>query len=255
MRIKTIKLFKIMPSRFSRYKQKIGFGNALKLYKHAKGIRESEIQFSFLEHPVCIRSIYSDIAIFEQIFIDREYDIEVAFSPKNIIDLGANVGYASLFFNAKFPQAKIIAVEPEANNFKQAQKSVASYKNIQLFNGAIWHNNENLFLVDNGLGEAGFMINSTEGSQRIKAYTIPELMNLMGASEIDILKIDIEGAEKEIFENDTTAWLPKTKVVIVETHDRYRKGTSKAVFAAMNQYDFSLTLSGENLIFTNNDLV
>ena len=244
-----------MPSRFSKYKQKIGFINALKLYKHAKGNSDSQIQFSFLEHTVHFRNIYSDIAIFEQIFIDKEYDVEVAFSPKTIIDLGANVGYASLFFNSKFPQAKIIALEPEANNFKQAQKNVASYKNIQLLNGAIWHNNDELFLVDNGLGEAGFMINATEGSQSIQAYTIPELMKLMATNEIDILKIDIEGAEKEIFENNTASWLPKTKIVIVETHDRYRIGTSKAVFAAMIQYNFSLELSGENLIFTNNDLV
>jgi FkbM family methyltransferase len=243
-----------MPSRFSKYNTELGFINALKLYKCAKAKVNSKIQFSFLQHPVFLRNIYSDIAIFEQIFIDKEYNVDIAFTPKTIIDLGANVGFASLYFNTKYPTAQIVAVEPEPNNFLQAKKNVEHYKNITLLNGAIWHNNDTLFLVDNGLGEAGFMVNDGKGTIEIKAFTIPNLMEIMNANIIDILKIDIEGAEKEIFENNTDLWLPKTKIVIVETHDRYRKGTSKAVFSAMNKYDFSLTLSGENLIFTNNNL-
>lgn len=244
-----------MASRFLKYNQELGFINALKLYKCAKAKVSSKIQFSFLQHPIFFRNIYSDIAIFEQIFINKEYHVNIAFTPKTIIDLGANVGYASLYFNAKYPTAQIIAVEPEVNNFLQAKKNVEHYKNIALLNGAIWHNNDKLFLVDNGLGEAGFMVNAGDGVNEIKAYTIPNLLEMMNAKTIDILKIDIEGAEKEIFENNIDLWLPKTKVVIVETHDRYRKGTSKAVFSAINKYDFSLELNGENLIFTNNNLV
>jgi FkbM family methyltransferase len=243
-----------MPSRFSKYKHVIGFSNALKLYSIAKAKVEKHVKFSFLPHPIYFRKNYSDLAIFEQVFINKEYDVKLNFTPKNIIDLGANVGYASLYFNYKYPNANIIAIEPETNNYNQAKKNLAPYNNIKLLNGAVWHNNDDLFLVDNGLGEAGFMVSDNKGNSTIKSYTINDLQKQLNTSEIDIIKIDIEGAELEIFENNND-WIKQSKVIIVETHDRYRKGTSKAVFKAIIEHDFSLELSGENLIFTNNKLL
>ena len=60
---------------------------------------------------------------------------------------------------------------------------------------------------------------------------------------------------KEVFEKDTDYWLPKTKAIFVETHDRMRKGSSKAVFNAISQYNFSFSTSDENLVFINEDLL
>ena len=244
-----------MPSRFSLYTSKLGFSDGLKFYRHIKSNKPTSIKFSSLLHPVHFRGIYSDKAMFEQIFVHKEYNVPVDFSPKTIIDLGANVGYASVYFANRFPDAKIFAVEPEENNYQQAKKNTEAYPNITLVKGAVWHKSEHISVVDNGLGEAGFMIISGEGPNSVKAYTVQEIMGLMGTNSIDILKIDIEGAEKEIFETGAEDWVPKTKVLIVETHDRYKKGTSKAIFNTIGQYDFSLELSGENLILHNNQPV
>ena len=73
-----------------------------------------------------------------------------------------------------------------------------------------------------------------------------------GITVLDLVKIDIEGAEKELFENGYEKWLPKTRVLVVELHDRMKPGCSKSVFSAICQYDFSFSHKGENLIFTNN---
>ena len=73
--------------------------------------------------------------------------------------------------------------------------------------------------------------------------------------QIDILKIDIEGSEKEVFQHGYADWLPKIKVLIIELHDRMVPGASAAVFSAINQYDFSVDIKGENLVFTNNRLL
>ena len=71
----------------------------------------------------------------------------------------------------------------------------------------------------------------------------------------DIVKLDVEGSEKEIFSENYEGWLPKKKVLIVELHDRMKKGCRKAVFQAISRYDFSLQVAGENLVFTNNQAV
>jgi len=172
-----------------------------------------------------------------------------------IFDLGANVGYASIYFANKYPNAKIFALEPEINNYVIAQKNTANYPNITLIKGAVWNKLEDLNLVDNGFGEGGYMVEKGLGNNVVRGYTIDEIMKLMNITTIDILKIDIEGAEKEIFETNFENWIPNTKVIIVETHDRYKKGTSKAIFNTIGKYDFSLELSGENLVLINNNLV
>ena len=61
--------------------------------------------------------------------------------------------------------------------------------------------------------------------------------------------------QKEIFSNGYEEWLPKTKILIVETHDRFTKGSSKAVFTAISKYDFSCAIKGFNMIFTNQELI
>ena len=55
----------------------------------------------------------------------------------------------------------------------------------------------------------------------------------------------------EVFESNTEGWLPKTRVLIIELHDRMKPGCSKAVFNAIGKHNFSLDMKGENLIFTN----
>jgi FkbM family methyltransferase len=244
-----------MASRLSKYINKLGFKDGWKFYAAVKKQVANNVQFSFLNHPVFFRGIYSDYAMFEQIFIEKQYQLPITINAQSIIDLGANVGYASVYFANKFPSAKITALEPEKNNHATALTNTKNYANITLLHGAVWDKSEDINLVDNGLGEAGFMVEKGSGNNIVRGYTVEEIMQLMNITTIDILKIDIEGAEKEIFETNYENWIPNTKIIIVETHDRYKKGTSKAIFNTISKYDFSLELSGENLILINNNLV
>ena len=71
-----------------------------------------------------------------------------------------------------------------------------------------------------------------------------------GFDEIDLLKIDIEGAEKEVFgAPDVDEWLSKVKVLTIELHDRMKRGCSYEFFKAMSKYHWHFALRGENLIF------
>jgi FkbM family methyltransferase len=244
-----------MASRLPSLVKKFGYLNGIKLYYHIKFKSKAPISIPGLKHPIHFRGVMADVYMFEQIFVDDQYKIEVPFGPKVIIDLGANVGFASIYFANRFPDAKILAVEPDAGNYEAAKRNTAAYSNITLIQGAVWHTTESINVIDSGHGEAAYMIEKGEGKNMVKAYTLKDIMEMMKVSSIDILKIDIEGAEKEIFETGAEAWVPVSKLIIVETHDRYKKGTSKAVFNTISRYDFSLEVSGENLAFYNNDLV
>lgn len=243
----------ILGSRLPSYIGQRGLVQGLRLYSHFKRNLKTPIKLPWLKHAVRFRG-GGDAKIFEQIFIDREYEFPISFEPRSIIDLGANVGYAALFFANRYPGAQIFSLEPESSNFEQAVLNTKLYPNIRMVQGAVWHEPAMINLVDKGLGEASFMVESGPGQNDIRAYTCAEIMEMMQIETIDILKIDIEGAEKNLFELNYQSWLPRTRVLMIETHDRYREGCSQSVYDAIGQFNFSKDQRGENLIFCNLDL-
>lgn len=236
---------------FYHYK-KFGKGGIYLLQK-IKNPSKELIQFSIkgLDHPLYLRNHSSDLPTFYQIFSFKQYRLKNKIQPRFIIDCGANVGYSSIYFSSVYPDATIIAVEPEISNFEMLVKNTASYKNIKCIQKGIWNKSTNLEIVDNGGGYWNFRTKEVahKNNNTIKAISIDDIVTLYNIDSIDLLKIDIEGAEKELFEANYEHWLPLTKVMIVELHDRLKKGCSKSVFSAVVNYDFVLGHKGENLIF------
>ncbi len=131
-------------------------------------------------------------------------------------------------------------------------KNAKPYPNITPVQSALWNRREVIHVEDRGYGQRGFMIDRDGKGITLQAASIADLMQEYKLPHIDILKMDIEGSEKEVFEEGYSHWLPRTKCLIVELHDRMKPGCSKALFKALVQYDFSMSIRGENLIFTNN---
>ncbi|MEJ7770217.1 MAG: FkbM family methyltransferase [Chitinophagaceae bacterium] len=201
-------------------------------------------------HPVFLRNNTSDVEAFWQIFDRLDYELDYGGSPKSIIDCGANAGFASVYLKNKFPDATIIAVEPEPSNFKILSKNTEKYSNIHCLNYGIWNKTTNLEIINMGTGNWGFSTNEVdyENENTIKAISIDEIMVRYNLQQIDILKVDIEGSEKEMFEKNFEKWLPLTKTIVIELHDWMRHGCTKSVFKAIGNYNFSASFKGENLI-------
>lgn len=206
---------------------------------------------------IYLRKKMADKATFKQVFIQGQYNITFPIVPQTIIDGGANIGLAAIYFSHLFPKSSIIAVEPNNENFQQMIKNIQNFKNIHPIQGGIWNNNQHLRIVNNNVDDNAFMVEEvpdyTENS--IPAFSIDHLMQINNWSYIDLLKLDIEGSEKEVFEKNYSTWLPKTKILIIELHDHMRPGASKALFAAISAYNFSFAMHHENVIFINRDLV
>ncbi len=208
-----------------------------------------------LKAPVIVRAGTSDIPTFEQIFLWEEYDLPVRAEPKLIIDGGANVGYASVYFANRYPNAQIIAVEPERSNFEILRQNATPYPNISILQAGIWHKKTSL-IIENPQDEPWeFRVQESsvvEGA--IESVTITDLLELANASVIDILKLDIEGAEKEVFSFNYSAWLKRVNLLIVELHDRYKPGCSAAFYSATSTGEFMESQKGENIILVRKQL-
>src|SRR4051812_4839069 len=106
-----------MSDRLLKYIKAFKLVTGVRLYFHTKYKSRKGIKVPFLDHPVYLRQTMGDRGIFEQLFLNKEYDIDVPFEPKAIIDLGAFAGFASILFASRFPHARVFALEPDEQNF------------------------------------------------------------------------------------------------------------------------------------------
>ncbi len=233
----------------------VGIGGLLRslINQMMRSTSLAKVQRRDCKFPFHLRLPSSDVPTCKQVFVDREYDFVLDTSPAVIVDAGANIGLASIYFANKYPRARIIAIEPEQSNFALLAQNVAPYQNITPVHAALWHRNEEINLIDPGLGKWGFMTEQKNSSDRslgpvshaVKAMTVDRIIEDFQLDRIDILKIDIEGAEREVF-GDTSAWIGKVDTLIVELHERMKPGCQRSFYNGSNGFEREW-MQGENV--------
>jgi FkbM family methyltransferase len=194
-----------------------------------------------LTHPVRLRVETTDIAVFDDVIIKQDYSFGLPSTATVIVDAGANIGLTSIFYSTRFPHARILAIEPEQSNFEMLQSNVRPYPNITPIHAALWHSEGYISIghpQNEPFGHWGFAVSGDPGN--VRAVTLASLMRDFGLNYIDILKVNIEAAEKEVFE--ACDWESKVESVVIELHDHIKPGCSEAVNQALKC--FSRTSSG-----------
>ena len=191
-------------------------------------------------HKVHLRIDTSDFCAYRDVLIfkTKSYDPNLAgFSPHTIVDAGAHIGITSILFALKYPMAKIIAVEPEDANFAALVRNTAPYKTITPIHAALWREDGKVTLGASNAHPKGAFQVVDNGPQRVRAITMGTLMSETGIDSIDLLKVDIEGAEVEVFAS--CPWIAKVRVIAIELHDRVQTGCSSVVKAAAKDMQFN----------------
>lgn len=206
-----------------------------------------------VKHHIHLRKKTSDIPAFEQVFITQEYDFDPGCDPSIIIDAGANIGLGSAYFANRYPAARILAIEPEPENYQMLKKNAALYENVTPIKAALWFEDTELNIFDQGQGEWAYTVGEENlgGIGKTMALSIPHLMAAYDLPYIDILKVDIEGSEKELFTSNYEEWLPKVRVLVIELHDHYKQGTSRQFFETISKYQFSFHATEDRLLLRN----
>lgn len=163
-----------------------------------------------------------------------------------ILDLGANIGAAAVYFAMHFPRAHIVALEPQADNYALLKENVAGL-DVDARLAAVGSRDGEAALVDPGEGEWGYR---TAAGTGIRVEGAPRLVaeKIAAGFAPFVAKIDIEGAEAELFAGDT-GWAERFPLVIIELHDWLlpRAGSARSflAWAATRERDF--VAIGENV--------
>jgi FkbM family methyltransferase len=209
----------------------------------------------------------SDLNVFAQIYQYKEYQPLVEAFQKhfpndkklNIIDAGSNIGLTSVYLNNHFPNSNFITIEPETSNFENVSFNLEAngIKNAVKIKGGLWSTNANLKIVNDfrDQNDWSFRVEETSEETDLKAFTINYLIDQNNFQYIDILKIDIEGSEKEVLvsKNADVSYLSKTKCVAIEIHDEFN--CRQEIYNLLEKYNFEYFNSGELTIGINQYLV
>ena len=179
---------------------------------------------------VQLRAEGTDVYTFVSIFGDGLYDQVVARLGRcrSILDLGANVGFATLRFAALLPGCHIVAVEPSESNFAQLCRNVQVLVRsgaCQPLRAAVWCADTDLVIDNPGEGCTSFRVRAATardaGDSMVPGKTMASLLDATGFDHVDLVKMDIEGAETNVFQGDL-AWLDRVRALAIEFHGNSR---------------------------------
>ena len=237
---------------------KFGLYKGTLLYFKIKTNRLSGIKIPGISHPFSLRKNSSDTAVFDQVFLRDDYNINLSFSPSVIIDAGANIGLFTVFMKSRFPDAKFICLEPDEENCAILKEHIAAYNDVTVLHAGLWSSDTKLKVVDKyQMGKSALTVEEDKLEGNTTGISMDTLMQNYSIEKIDILKIDIETSESELFSKNYEQWLPKTKMIIIELHDFLKPGCSRPFFEAIHKIysNYSYHVYKENTIIENNDLL
>lgn len=181
------------------------------------------------------------------VFVDDEYNLDdLLNSPvQRVLDLGANVGMAAIVLQCQFPEASFLLVEPDPRNLLRLGKAVElNNMSASIVPAAVdWlPGTMTLRMGDNPTCSAlqTSMMHDYRDGIEVACLTVAELLDRVGWDTVDLVKIDVEGAEEAILTRNNT-WLERARAVVLEIHPT----CSPAVIAAsLAEYGFTLRRHG-----------
>jgi FkbM family methyltransferase len=177
------------------------------------------LSFRNMLHPISVRPGTPDIATVLNTIVRQEYGrFTPRVPPTRMLDCGAYIGDSSSYFLSKYPGLTSVALEPDARNFAMARTNLAPYgARVQLLNKAVASTAGHVQMTGDHDGATVSAVDGP-GAHTVEATTVPDLLAQLRWQQIDLLKMDIEGAEADVLGPAADAWLGRVGLLIIELH-------------------------------------
>jgi FkbM family methyltransferase len=156
-----------------------------------------------------------------------------------IVDAGANIGTTTVWYLNRFPEATVIAIEPDENNFRLLAENCRPYgSRVILIQAAIWPRDGEILRIigSDNANSISVAAGSANGADGCPSISMNHLLELTPLRTVDIFKCDIEGAELDLFAHGADRWLPSVRNIAIEIHS---PECGQAVFSATARLGFS----------------
>ncbi len=216
--------------------------------------REVKLNVPGAAEPLWVRRTTSDFQVFAELFEQYEYDIvgklQLPEAPI-IFDFGGNIGLGTRRMSMLLPKARFLVVEPDAENrrmYRKNNESLLAANRVTLIEGFV-SARDGVAAIDRSSGNASGFHKREAGAQDkelIQCYSPETLMNKAGVQNIDLVKVDIEGAEAELFAN-CGGWVHAARHIMIECHEPY---TYQKFFDDLNRAGWKFDIVEQNHAMT-----
>jgi FkbM family methyltransferase len=178
---------------------------------------------------------WSGMLVLEEVFVHDEYAVQLRQQPVRILDVGSNIGASILYFSVLYPDAQIVAVEPSPSLFRILERNVAQLPNVTLCHAAVVASTQPVVFFEG--------MSSWSGSTRPGPLAPPDravwvdgisLDELLSRGHVDLLKIDIEGAEFDVLPRSKA--LRNVGAVVGEIHAPPGSPETESILALFAEY-------------------
>lgn len=210
---------------------------------------------AFVAGCITIRPCFVDLYTVREVLIDQIYApvIKHLDQCETIVDVGANIGLASIFLASQFPEARLLAVEPDPETHQALEANLRRLPNpSQIASVAIWSDRSGICRANHSTQQDRISYleprSATDADclrDVLESVTMHDLLSLLEEPRIDLLKIDTEGAEIELFKG-AVSWLEMVRCILIEFHGNSRK---EADFdRLMVKYGFHIVEDASNIV-------
>lgn len=159
----------------------------------------------------------SDFVILNEVLVAESYELPDLADPRTIVDLGANVGASVAFFRLRYPRADIVACEPSPDVFQRLEENVGSMRGVTLRRTAVADRNGSVPFRVSEHSLTSSMVAGAPGREiKVESATLDSLLEESSIEQLDLLKIDIEGAEFGVL--SAFSGLDRTRAIAGEVH-------------------------------------
>ena len=237
-------------SKFATWSRNLGVVCAARytlyrIFHRLLGTRVLTLRVRGFPKPVYCRAGGSDLRVFAQVLANREYRcLDQSDISGLVIDCGANIGLSTLYFLTRFPNAHLIALEPDPDNFKLLARNTAAFSDrVTLLQAAVWNKNTRLVFSDaRALDRQEWAKTCREAEARevprIQAFDIPTILGMSTFKRVGLLKIDIEAGELALFDESAKYWIDLVDAITIELHGA---ACEMAFHAIVREEDFMVS--------------
>jgi FkbM family methyltransferase len=195
----------------------------------ARQVRSKSLQrIRWNGHKVFYRPGTTDPFVLHQVLLKTgrkaEYYLPPNLQPDVILDIGSNIGASILYFHRRFPKARIIGFEPHPETFRILETNVSHISSVSVFNYGLGHSNMWVTVPSESVNFGAF---STKGRSRNRSTDqidcqvrrIDDVLRDLDIQKVDLIKIDCEGAEADVFAAMPPEILTQCQWMVGELHD------------------------------------
>jgi FkbM family methyltransferase len=154
------------------------------------------------------------------LFVRETFRVELATETPRILDCGANVGLASLYFKRQYPEARVTAYEadPGIAEVLRGNLSRNGSEDVEVVSAAVWIENGSIEFCCEGAdsGTVGAFASGIAG-KRVRVPSV-RLKDILANGPVDLLKLDIEGSEETVL-NDCAGELQNVRAILLDLHE------------------------------------